>query len=138
MELREPTPATEPSPATEGSVAADVPASSTCTGVISLPWTAQAFPSVKGVLHQPETKPMLKADAWPVITAVAAARASIEMRRMCRSLPKSGLISALTSSGRSLRKSATCAQRPVGARAKICARSNTLRPAHKTALKKQL
>jgi hypothetical protein len=46
--LREPTLAPEPLPATEESVAADVPASSTCTPVIKLPWTAQAFPSIKG------------------------------------------------------------------------------------------
>src|SRR5262245_60160385 len=39
IELREPTPATEPLPANEESVAADVPASSTCTAVISLPWS---------------------------------------------------------------------------------------------------
>jgi hypothetical protein len=79
MELREPTPATEPSPATEGSVAADVPASSTCTAVISLPWTAQAFPSVKGVLHQPETKTMLKQETRDaILLAVAKARSWID------------------------------------------------------------
>ena len=41
-------------------IAADVPASSTCTAVISLPWSMLAFASVKGVLHQPEAKPTLK------------------------------------------------------------------------------
>jgi hypothetical protein len=70
IELREPTPVTEPLPATEGSVAADVPASSTCT-VISLPWTAQAFPSVKGVLHQPEAKPTLKQETRDAILLAA-------------------------------------------------------------------
>jgi site-specific DNA recombinase len=49
IELREPTLAPEPLLATEGSGAADSPASSTRTPVISLPWTAQAFPSIKGV-----------------------------------------------------------------------------------------
>jgi hypothetical protein len=79
IELREPTPATEPSPATEGSVIADVPAPSTCTAIISLPWTAQAFPSVKRVLHQPETKPMLKQETRDaILLAVAKARSWIE------------------------------------------------------------
>jgi site-specific DNA recombinase len=79
IELREPTPATEPSPATQGSVAADVPASSTCTAVISLPWTAQAFPSVKGVLHQPETKPTLKQETRDaILLSIAKARAWID------------------------------------------------------------
>jgi hypothetical protein len=59
IELREPTLAPQPLP-TEGPVTVDVPASSACTPVISLPWTAQAFPCVKGVLHQPEVKPTLK------------------------------------------------------------------------------
>jgi hypothetical protein len=53
----------------------DVPASST----INLPWTAQAFPSVKGVLHQPETKPTLKQETWDaILPAVAKARSWID------------------------------------------------------------
>jgi site-specific DNA recombinase len=66
-------------PATEGSVTASVAASSTCTTVISLPWTTQAFPSVKGVLHQPETKPMLKQETRDaILLAVAKARSWID------------------------------------------------------------
>jgi hypothetical protein len=53
IELREPTLAPAPSLATNAPAAASA-ASSTCTTVISLPWTAQAFSSVKGVLHQPQ------------------------------------------------------------------------------------
>jgi hypothetical protein len=74
IELREPAPATEPSPATEGSIADDVQASSACTAVISLPWTTQAFASVKGVLHQPEAKPTLKQETRnAILLAVAKA-----------------------------------------------------------------
>jgi hypothetical protein len=79
IELREPTLATDPLQATEGSIAANVPASSICTTVISPPWTAQAFPSVKGVLHQPEAKPTLKQETREVILlAVAKARSWID------------------------------------------------------------
>ena len=71
--------APEPLPATEGSIAADVPASPACTAVISLPWTAQAFPSVKGVLHQPEAKPALKQETREaILLAVAKARSWID------------------------------------------------------------
>jgi hypothetical protein len=41
--------------------AVDMEASGT---VISLPWSAPAFLSVKGVLHQPDLKPTLK-PSWP-------------------------------------------------------------------------
>jgi hypothetical protein len=79
IELREPTPATEPLPATEGSVAADVPASSTCAAIISLPWSMPAFASVKGVLHQPEAKPTLKQETRDaILLAVAKARSWID------------------------------------------------------------
>jgi hypothetical protein len=78
IELRQPNLAPEPL-STNAPVTADVPASSTCTTVIGLPWTAQAFPSVKGVLHQPETKPTLKPETRDAILfAVAKARAWID------------------------------------------------------------
>src|SRR5271169_5636563 len=48
IELREPTPA--PAPLLDAPENAGAAASSTCTTVISLPWSARAFPSVKGVL----------------------------------------------------------------------------------------
>src|SRR5262249_59946560 len=60
-------------------VAADVPASSTCITVINLPWTAQAFPSVKGVIYQPEAKPTLKQETRDaILLAVAKARSWID------------------------------------------------------------
>jgi site-specific DNA recombinase len=78
IELREPTLVSEPLP-TNAPVATDVPALSTGTTVISLPWTAQSFPSVKGVLHQPETKPTLKPETRDaILLAVAKARSWIE------------------------------------------------------------
>jgi site-specific DNA recombinase len=77
MELREPTAA--PSLATEGPVTAGAAASSTCTTVISLPWSAAAFTSVKGVLHRPEAKPTLKRETRDaILLAVAKARAWID------------------------------------------------------------
>ena len=49
------------------------------TTVISLPWTAQAFPSVKGVLHQPEAKPTLKQETRDaILLAIAKARSWID------------------------------------------------------------
>ncbi len=77
IELKEPTAA----PAL--SLAADDPASpetsSTCTTVISLPWSARAFPSVKGVLHQPQAKPTLKGETQDaILLAVAKARSWID------------------------------------------------------------
>jgi site-specific DNA recombinase len=46
---------------------------------ISLPWTAHAFSSVKGVLHQPDEQPTLKAEARDaIVLAVAKARAWID------------------------------------------------------------
>src|SRR6516225_12447725 len=71
--------APEPLPATEGSITARAAASSTCTTVISLPWNAQAFPSVKGVLHQPEAKPTLKQETRDaILLAIAKARSWID------------------------------------------------------------
>ena len=79
IELKEPTPAPEPLPATNAPVTADAAASSTCTTVISLPWSAPAFASVKGVVHQPEAKPTLKQDTRDaILLAVAKARAWID------------------------------------------------------------
>jgi len=64
---------------TNAPVAADVPVSSTCITVINLPWTAQAFPSVKGILYQPEIKPTLKQETRDaILLAVAKARAWID------------------------------------------------------------
>jgi site-specific DNA recombinase len=54
-------------------------ASSTRTTVISLPWSAAAFISVKGVLHQPEAKPKLKQETRDaILLAIAKARAWID------------------------------------------------------------
>jgi hypothetical protein len=79
LELREPTAAPPPSLETDASVTAVAAASSTCTTAISLPWTAQAFPSVKGVLHQPEAKPTLKQETRDaILLAVAKARSWID------------------------------------------------------------
>jgi hypothetical protein len=47
--------------------------------VISLPWSAPAFLSVKGVLHQPDVKPTLKPEARDaILLAVAKALCWIE------------------------------------------------------------
>jgi site-specific DNA recombinase len=79
IELRKPTPTPEPLPATNAPISSDVPASSTCTTVISLPWSAPAFPSVKGVLHQPEAKPTLKHETRDaILVAIAKARSWID------------------------------------------------------------
>jgi hypothetical protein len=44
-----------------------------------LPWSAPAFPSVKGVLHQPEAKPTLKGETrGAILLAVAKARSWID------------------------------------------------------------
>jgi site-specific DNA recombinase len=52
-----------------------VGASSTRTTVISLPWSAPAFASVKGVVHQPEAKPTLKQETRDaILLAIAKAR----------------------------------------------------------------
>jgi site-specific DNA recombinase len=46
---------------------------------ISLPWKAHAFQSVKGVLHQPDEQPTLKAEARDaILLAVARARVWID------------------------------------------------------------
>jgi hypothetical protein len=77
IELGEPTLAPEPLP-TNAHATADVP-SPTCTTVISLPWTAQAFPSVKGVLHQPEARPTLKKETRDaILLAITKARSWID------------------------------------------------------------
>ena len=53
--------------------------SSTCTTVISLPWSAPAFTSVKGILHRPEAKPTLKRETRDaILLAVAKARSWID------------------------------------------------------------
>jgi site-specific DNA recombinase len=76
IELREPTPAPAPSLAPEATVIAGVAAGTT---VISLPWSAPVFASVKGVLHQPEPKPILKQETRDaVLLAIAKARAWID------------------------------------------------------------
>ena len=44
-----------------------------------MPWSAPAFPSVKGVLHQPEAKPTLKQETRDaILLAIAKARAWID------------------------------------------------------------
>jgi hypothetical protein len=79
IELREPTLAPEPLPATQSPGAAGAAASSPCTPFISLPWTAQAFPFVKGVLHQPAAKPTLKQETRDaILLATAKARSWID------------------------------------------------------------
>ena len=79
IDLRQPTAAPAPSLETDASVIAGEAASSTCTTVISLPWSAPAFPSVKGVLHRPATKPTLKGETRDaILLAVAKARAWID------------------------------------------------------------
>jgi site-specific DNA recombinase len=79
MELREPTLAPALSLVTELSVTAGVAVSPTCTTVITLPWSAPAFASVKGVLYQPEAKPPLKQETRDaILLAVAKARSWID------------------------------------------------------------
>ncbi len=79
IELREPTAALAHSLETEAAVTADAPASSSCTTVISVPWSMPAFSSVKGVLHQPEAKPTLKGETRDAILfAIAKARSWID------------------------------------------------------------
>ena len=79
IEVKEPTPALAPSLAPEASVPANVGAASTCTAVITLPWSAPAFASVKGVVHQPEAKPTLKQETRDaILLAVAKARSWID------------------------------------------------------------
>jgi site-specific DNA recombinase len=79
IELREPTLAAAPSPTTEAFVTAGAAASSACTTIISLPWSAPAFLCVKGVLHRPEAKPALKRETRDaILVAVAKARAWID------------------------------------------------------------
>jgi site-specific DNA recombinase len=77
IELREP--AVVPALLLDGPEDADVPASSTRTTVISLPWSVPAFPSVKGILHQPEAKPTLKRETRDaILLAIAKARSWID------------------------------------------------------------
>jgi site-specific DNA recombinase len=80
IESREPTSAPAPSLVTEApDTASVVAASSTCTTVISLPWSAPAFASVKGVLHQPDAKPTLKGETRDgILLAVAKSRSWID------------------------------------------------------------
>jgi site-specific DNA recombinase len=78
IELREPTPAPKLSLATEASVTAGVAEPSASTTFISLPWSAPAFASVKGVLHRPEAKPTLKGETRDaILLAIAKARSWI-------------------------------------------------------------
>jgi site-specific DNA recombinase len=78
IELSQPTPASAPSLATEAPATAGATASA-CPTVISLPWSMPAFASVKGVLHQPEAKPILKQETRDaILAAVAKARSWIE------------------------------------------------------------
>src|SRR6516164_6721557 len=50
-----------------------------CATVLSLPWAAQAFASVKGVLHQPEARPTLKQETRDaILLAIAKARSWID------------------------------------------------------------
>jgi site-specific DNA recombinase len=77
IELREPTVA--PTPLLDAPENASAEASSTCTTVVSLPWSERAFPSVKGVLHQPEAKPTLKQENRDaILLATAKARSWID------------------------------------------------------------
>jgi hypothetical protein len=79
IELREPALAPAPSLAAEVPLTAGAAASSPCTPVIRLPWTAQAFPCVKGVLHQPAAKPTLKQETRDaLLLAIAKARSWID------------------------------------------------------------
>ena len=75
----------EPTVAPVSSLAANVPitvaaaASSTCTAAVSLPWNLPAFSSVKGVLHQPESKPTIKQETRDaILLAIAKARSWID------------------------------------------------------------
>jgi site-specific DNA recombinase len=74
IELRDPTLGSDSLPVTRSPVATGATPSSTCATVISLSWAAEAFPCVKGVLHQPAAKPMLKGET----RATAKARSWID------------------------------------------------------------
>jgi site-specific DNA recombinase len=53
--------------------------SSTCTTVISLPWSVPAFTSANGVLHQLEAMPTLRGETRDaILLAVAKARSWID------------------------------------------------------------
>jgi site-specific DNA recombinase len=79
IELREPTAAAAPSLAADAPITAGAETPSTCTTVISLPWSVPAFTSVKGVLHQPEAKPTLKQETRDaILLAIAKARSWID------------------------------------------------------------
>jgi site-specific DNA recombinase len=66
-------------PATDVSACAEPTASSASGAVISLPWSAPAFVSVKGVLHQPDLKPTLKPETRDtILLAIGKARCWIE------------------------------------------------------------
>jgi site-specific DNA recombinase len=65
--------------AADAPVTAGPETSSTRTTVISLPWSAAAFASIKGVLHRPEAKPTLKGETRDaILLAVAKARSWID------------------------------------------------------------
>jgi hypothetical protein len=79
IELMEPTVAPAPSLAPNVPVTVAAAASSTCTTVISLPWSVPAFSSVKGVLHRPEAKPTLKQETQDaILLAIAKARSWVD------------------------------------------------------------
>jgi site-specific DNA recombinase len=79
IELRDRTPAPALSLVTEEPVTAGATASPTRTTVISLPWSARSFASIKGVMHQPEAKPTLKPETRDaILLAIAKARAWID------------------------------------------------------------
>jgi site-specific DNA recombinase len=79
IELREPTVVPVPLLTADAPVTTGPETLSTCATVISLPWSAPAFPSVKGVLHQPEAEPPLKQETRDaILLAIAKARSWID------------------------------------------------------------
>jgi site-specific DNA recombinase len=55
------------------------------TTIIMLPWTAQSFAAVKGIIHTPSAKPAMKAESHDtVLTAIAKARGWIDDIRLGR------------------------------------------------------
>jgi hypothetical protein len=53
--------------------------------MIALPWTASSFAAVKGILHEPDAKPVMKPESRDVLlTAIAKARGWIDDIRLGR------------------------------------------------------
>src|SRR3984893_4217554 len=53
--------------------------------MIALPWTAPSFAAVKGIIHEPSTKPTMKPESRDaLLTAVAKARGWIDDIRLGR------------------------------------------------------